>query len=61
MDICELSPVPFIQGVKLERRKSKVVKSDHPSSNVYLDIVGLPHLTRNVSESQLLAIKSAGE
>lgn len=55
-----LPQIPYTQGSKLERRKSKLVSSDHPSSNVYLDIVGLPHLTRNVSEGQLLALKSAG-
>lgn len=56
-----LPPVPYCQGSKLDRRKSKIVNSNHPSSNVYLDIVGLPHLTRNMSESQLLALKSAGK
>lgn len=60
IELAGLPHIPYAQGSKLERRKSKIVSSDHPSSNVYLDIVGLPHLTRNVSEGQLLALKSAG-
>lgn len=61
IELAGLPPITYAQGLKLDRRKSKIVSSDHPSSNVYLDIVGLPHLTRNVSESQLLALKSAGK
>lgn len=60
IELAGLPQISYLQGTKLERRKSKIVSSDHPSSNVYLDIVGLPHLTRNVSEGQLLALKSAG-
>lgn len=60
IELAGLPQIPYAQGSKLDRRKSKIVSSDHPSSNVYLDIVGLPHLTRNVSEGQLLALKSAG-
>ncbi|XP_017769575.1 PREDICTED: phosphatidylinositide phosphatase SAC2 isoform X2 [Nicrophorus vespilloides] len=59
LDIGGLPPIPYKQGQKLDRRKSKVI-SDNSASNVYLDIVGLPHLTRNVSETQLLALKNAG-
>lgn len=61
LDISGLPSIPYKSGVKLERKKSKIVGTDHPSSNVYLDIVGLPHLTRNVSESQLLALKNVGK
>lgn len=60
IELAGLPPIRYSQGSKLDRRKSRIVSSDHPSSNVYLDIVGLPHLTRNVSEGQLLALKSAG-
>lgn len=60
IELAGLPRIPYSQGSRLDRRKSKIVSSDHPSSNVYLDIVGLPHLTRNVSESQLIALKSAG-
>lgn len=60
IDLCTMPPVPFHVGQKLERRKSKTVNMSN-SNSVYLDITGLPNLTRNVSESQLLAIKSAGK
>ncbi|KAK9882655.1 hypothetical protein WA026_022521 [Henosepilachna vigintioctopunctata] len=55
-EICQLPSVLFKQGV-LDKRKSKIIV-DH--SNMYLDIVGLPQMTRNVSESQLLALKNVG-
>lgn len=58
-DLCGLPSIPFRVGQKLERRKSKCVNMSN-SSSIYLDITGLPNLTRNVSETQLLAIKSAG-
>lgn len=60
MEINNLRSVPFMQGRKLDRKKSKVVAEGLTGSNIYLDVVGLPHLTRNVSESQLLALKNAG-
>lgn len=60
VDLCSLPSVPFQVGQKLERRKSKCVNMN-TSNNVYLEITGLPNLTRNVSETQLLAIKSAGK
>lgn len=59
-EIAGLQPVPYKQGQKLEKRKSKIVNTGTTSSGIYLDVVGLPNLTRNVSESQLLALKSAG-
>ncbi|XP_072934408.1 phosphatidylinositide phosphatase SAC2 [Epargyreus clarus] len=64
-DVAKLPPVPFHDGVKLERKKSKI----HPSqaqggsarSSLYLDLSRLPTLTRNVSETQLVAdIRSVG-
>lgn len=58
-DLCGLPSVPFHVGQKLERRKSKCINVS-TSNSIYLDITGLPNLTRNVSETQLLAIKSAG-
>lgn len=60
LEIAHLPPVPYNQGQKLAKRKSKVVSEDR-NTNMYLDIVGLPHLTRNVSETQLLALKNAGK
>ncbi|XP_031350029.1 phosphatidylinositide phosphatase SAC2 isoform X1 [Photinus pyralis] len=60
VDIAGLQPIPFKQGHKLDKRKSRVVNIGNASSNIYLDVVGLPNLTRNVSESQLIALKSAG-
>lgn len=59
MDICGLEPIRYNQGLKLDRRKSKIISANN-SSNIYLDIAALPQLTRNVSETQLLAIKNAG-
>lgn len=61
MDICGLPPVPYKHGQTLDRRKSKVVNTSTSSSNIYLDIVGLPQMTRNVSETQLLALKNVGK
>ncbi|XP_026729187.1 phosphatidylinositide phosphatase SAC2-like isoform X1 [Trichoplusia ni] len=61
-DVAKLPPIPFHDGVKLEKRKSKV----HPGqsstrSSLYLDLSKLPTLTRNVSETQLVAdIRSVG-
>ncbi|CAK1541007.1 unnamed protein product [Leptosia nina] len=64
-DIAKLPPITFHDGIKLERRKSKV----HPTqasgggakSSLYLDLSRLPTLTRNVSETQLVAdIRSVG-
>ncbi|VVD00679.1 unnamed protein product [Leptidea sinapis] len=65
-DVAKLPPVPFYDGVKLEKRKSKV----HPCqgaggarSSLYVDLSRLPTLglTRNVSETQLVAdIRSVG-
>ncbi|XP_045488697.1 phosphatidylinositide phosphatase SAC2 [Pieris rapae] len=62
-DIAKLPPITFHDGIKLERRKSKV----HPSqggvgrSSLYVDLSRLPTLTRNVSETQLVAdIRSVG-
>ncbi|XP_008198080.1 phosphatidylinositide phosphatase SAC2 isoform X1 [Tribolium castaneum] len=58
LDICGLPPVPFNCGKCLDRRKSKVINNEGRS--IYLDIVGLPQITRNVSESQLLSLKNVG-
>lgn len=60
IDLGDLKPIPLQLGQRLDRRKSKTVNVAGGSS-IYLDITGLPHLTRNVSETQLLAIKSAGK
>lgn len=64
-EVAKLSPIPFHDGIKLEKRKSKV----HPNhtqaggarASPYLDLSRLPTLTRNVSETQLVAdIRSVG-
>ncbi|XP_012262086.2 phosphatidylinositide phosphatase SAC2 isoform X2 [Athalia rosae] len=58
MEIAELPNIPIAMNVTLDRRRSKVVHSK--GSTGLLDISSLPELTRNVSETQLLALKSAG-
>ncbi|XP_013165616.1 PREDICTED: phosphatidylinositide phosphatase SAC2-like isoform X1 [Papilio xuthus] len=62
-DVAKLPPVPFHDGVKLEKRKSKIhgASSGGARSALYLDVSRLPSLTRNVSETQLVAdIRSVG-
>ncbi|KAI4462332.1 phosphatidylinositide phosphatase sac1 [Holotrichia oblita] len=59
LDIAGIHSIKYNQGHKLDKRKSKVI-TDGRGTNMYLDIVGLPQLTRNVSETQLLALKNAG-
>ncbi|CAH0554343.1 unnamed protein product [Brassicogethes aeneus] len=59
MEICGIPSIPYRQGQSLDRRKSKIIPGS-TESNMYLDIVGLPQMTRNVSETQLLALKNAG-
>ncbi|XP_046476213.1 phosphatidylinositide phosphatase SAC2 isoform X1 [Neodiprion pinetum] len=58
MEIAELPNIPVAMNVMLDRRRSKLVHSK--GSTGLLDISSLPELTRNVSETQLLALKSAG-
>lgn len=58
MEIAELPNIPMNMNVALDKRKSKVVRSK--GSTGLLDISSLPELTRNVSETQLLALKNAG-
>ncbi|KAF5276553.1 hypothetical protein FQR65_LT03983 [Abscondita terminalis] len=60
MDIAGLPRIPYRQGYKLDKRKSKVPNMGNTNSSIYLDVVGLPNITRNVSESQLFALKNAG-
>ncbi|KRT82343.1 hypothetical protein AMK59_4188, partial [Oryctes borbonicus] len=59
LDIARVPPVKYHPGHRLDKRKSKVLTGSKNTS-MYLDIVGLPQLTRNVSETQLLALKNAG-
>ncbi|XP_053619511.1 phosphatidylinositide phosphatase SAC2 isoform X2 [Plodia interpunctella] len=63
-DVAKLPPIPFSDGVKLERKKSKIHPSQAASntrSSLYVDLSRLPSLTRNVSETQLVAdIRSVG-
>ncbi|XP_050554102.1 phosphatidylinositide phosphatase SAC2 isoform X6 [Spodoptera frugiperda] len=56
-DVAKLPPIPFHDGVKLEKRKSKAHpgQSGNARSSIYLDLSRLPTLTRNVSETQLVA------
>ncbi|XP_030025853.1 phosphatidylinositide phosphatase SAC2 isoform X1 [Manduca sexta] len=64
-DVAKLPPIPFHEGIKLEKKKSKVhpnhAQSGGTRSSLYLDLSRLPTLTRNVSETQLVAdIRSVG-
>ncbi|GLH05859.1 Phosphatidylinositide phosphatase SAC1 [Gryllus bimaculatus] len=61
LEIAGLPVVPFVQG-KLDRKKSKLLSmtGSNNATFSYLDIAHLPHMTRNVSESQLLSFKNAG-
>ncbi|CAH0697081.1 unnamed protein product [Spodoptera exigua] len=62
-DVAKLPPIPFHDGVKLEKKKSKVHpgQAGNARSSIYLDLSRLPTLTRNVSETQLVAdIRSVG-
>ncbi|XP_029034704.1 phosphatidylinositide phosphatase SAC2 isoform X1 [Osmia bicornis bicornis] len=58
MEIAGLPKITIAMNVTLDRRKSKLVNSR--GSTGLLDISSFPELTRNVSETQLLALKSAG-
>ncbi|XP_050310278.1 phosphatidylinositide phosphatase SAC2 isoform X2 [Anthonomus grandis grandis] len=61
IELAGLPSVPCNMGQALDRRKSKVVYDRTAStSSIYLDLASLPQITRNVSETQLSAIKSAG-
>ncbi|XP_012136288.1 phosphatidylinositide phosphatase spermathreecae isoform X2 [Megachile rotundata] len=57
-EIAGLPKITVAMNVTLDRRKSKLVNSR--GSTGLLDISSFPELTRNVSETQLLALKSAG-
>ncbi|XP_050357404.1 phosphatidylinositide phosphatase SAC2 isoform X2 [Nymphalis io] len=64
-DVAKLPPITFHDGIKLERKKSKIHPAQGASggarSSLYLDLSRLPTLTRNVSETQLVAdIRSVG-
>ncbi|XP_033207947.1 phosphatidylinositide phosphatase SAC2 isoform X2 [Belonocnema kinseyi] len=58
MEIAGLPKIPLAMNVTLDKRKSKLVNSKGHTG--LLDISNFPELTRNVSETQLLALKSAG-
>jgi len=58
MEISGLPKIPLDMNVTLDKRKSKLVNVK--GSTGLLDISSLPELTRNVSETQLLALKTAG-
>ncbi|XP_068977457.1 phosphatidylinositide phosphatase SAC2 isoform X2 [Bombus flavifrons] len=58
MEIAGLPKIPIAMNVTLDRRKSKIV--NNRGTTGLLDISSFPELTRNVSETQLLALKSAG-
>lgn len=58
MEIAGLSKIPIAMNVTLDKRKSKLVNVK--GSTGLLDISSLPELTRNVSETQLLALRTAG-
>ncbi|XP_012222775.2 phosphatidylinositide phosphatase SAC2 isoform X1 [Linepithema humile] len=58
MEIAGLPKVPVVLNVALDKRKSKLVNIK--GSTGLLDISSFPEMTRNVSETQLLALKTAG-
>ncbi|KAL1494584.1 hypothetical protein ABEB36_010159 [Hypothenemus hampei] len=60
IEIAELPSVPLNIGQALDRKKSKTIEDPTSHSSMYLDLVNIPQITRNVSETQLSAIKMAG-
>ncbi|XP_011304045.1 phosphatidylinositide phosphatase SAC2 isoform X2 [Fopius arisanus] len=58
VEIAALPKIPVAMNVPLDKRTSKPVKAK--GSTILLDISSFPQITRNVSETQLLALKSAG-
>ncbi|XP_046383562.1 phosphatidylinositide phosphatase SAC2 isoform X2 [Ischnura elegans] len=59
LEIQSLS-APLVQG-KLEKKRSKQPFSQcHSRPLSYFDFTNIPHMTRNVSETQLLALKNVG-
>ncbi|KAK0159400.1 hypothetical protein PV328_010279 [Microctonus aethiopoides] len=58
IEIATLPKIPIAINVPLEKRTSKLIKSK--DSTGLLDISSFPQLTRNVSETQLFALKNAG-
>ncbi|XP_029172365.1 phosphatidylinositide phosphatase SAC2 isoform X2 [Nylanderia fulva] len=58
MEIAGLPKIPVAMNVTLDKRKSKL--ANVKGSTGLLDISSFPELTRNVSETQLLALKTAG-
>ncbi|XP_016841038.1 phosphatidylinositide phosphatase SAC2 isoform X1 [Nasonia vitripennis] len=58
MEIAGMEKVPIAMNVTLDKRKSKLVNVKGHAG--LLDIASFPALTRNVSETQLNALKSAG-
>ncbi|XP_077289295.1 phosphatidylinositide phosphatase spermathreecae isoform X2 [Arctopsyche grandis] len=62
IDVAGLPKIQFKQGGKLDRRKSKVRPNNNGGGGrktLYLELSGIPGITRNLSETQL-AIKSVG-
>ncbi|XP_076301293.1 phosphatidylinositide phosphatase spermathreecae isoform X2 [Lasioglossum baleicum] len=58
IEMAGLQNIPIAIDVIIDRRKSKLVNVK--GSTGLLDLSSFPELTRNVSETQLLALKSAG-
>ncbi|KAF7991334.1 hypothetical protein HCN44_002896 [Aphidius gifuensis] len=58
IEISGMTKIPMSINVPLDKRTSKVVKEK--GSTGLLDVSSFPQLTRNLSETQLLALKSAG-
>ncbi|XP_058798092.1 phosphatidylinositide phosphatase SAC2 isoform X2 [Phymastichus coffea] len=58
MEIACLEKVPVAMNVILDKRKSKIVNAKNHAG--LLDITSFPALTRNVSETQLNALKNVG-
>ncbi|XP_022917953.1 phosphatidylinositide phosphatase SAC2 isoform X2 [Onthophagus taurus] len=60
LEVAGINNVRYVQQKRLDRRKSKVYNESKTIRQMYLDVIGLPRLTRNVSETQLATLKNAG-
>ena len=58
VEIAGLTKVPIAMNVTLDKRRSKIVNAKGHAG--LLDITSFPSLSRNVSETQLNVLKSAG-
>ncbi|EEB13673.1 suppressor of actin, putative [Pediculus humanus corporis] len=60
-EIAQLPPVMYVQGKVMDKQKSKLLDPDvYCRLGSYLDLGLTQGLTRNISETQLVSLKSAG-